>query len=121
MSRLLVGKYAVLGIESLNVAGMDKLRHQARSIRDAAIGGLLRKIRYKADWYGTLIVEADRFFPSSKLCSDCGYSQRGAGCGRRILDLLRSAVSATTATRTPRSTCWAWRSRQLMNCPTNSS
>ena len=52
---------------------MDKLRHQARSIRDAAIGGLLRKIRYKADWYGTLIVEANRFFPSSKLCSDCGY------------------------------------------------
>ena len=73
LSRLLVGKYAVLGIESLNVAGMDKLRHQARSIRDAAMGGLLRKIRYKADWYGTLIVEANRFFPSSKLCSDCGY------------------------------------------------
>lgn len=73
MSRLLVGKYAVLGIESLNVAGMDQLRHQARSVRDAAIGGLLLKIRYKADWYGTLIVEADRFFPSSKLCSDCGY------------------------------------------------
>ena len=58
LSRLLVGKYAVLGIETLNVAGMDKLRHQARSIRDAAIGGLLRKIRYKADWYGTLIMEA---------------------------------------------------------------
>ena len=73
LSRLLVGKYAVLGIESLNVAGMDKLRHQARSIRDAAIGGLLQKVRYKADWYGTLVVEAARFFPSSKLCSDCGY------------------------------------------------
>lgn len=77
LSRFLVGKYAVLGIESLNVAGMDKLRHQARSIRDAAIGGLLRKIRYKAAWYGTLIVEADRFFPSSKLCSDCGYHNGG--------------------------------------------
>lgn len=53
MSRLLVGKYAVLGIESLNVSGMDKLRHQARSIRDAPIGGLLQKVRYKADWYRT--------------------------------------------------------------------
>ena len=40
---------------------------------DAAIGGLLQKVRYKAEWYGTLIVEADRFFPSSKLCSHCGY------------------------------------------------
>ena len=63
LSRLLIRKYAVLAIESLNVAGMDKLRHQARSIRDAAIGGLLQKVRYKAEWYGTLIVEADRFFP----------------------------------------------------------
>ena len=73
LSRLLVRKYAVLGVESLNVAGMDKLRHQARSIRDAAIAGLLQKIRYKADWYSTIIVEADRSFPSSKLCSSCGY------------------------------------------------
>ena len=72
LSRLLVRKYSVLGIESLNVAGMDKLPHQARSIRDAAIGGLLQKIRYKAEWYGTVIVEADRFFPSSKLCHSCG-------------------------------------------------
>ena len=72
VSRLLVRKYAVLAIESLNVAGMDQLRHQAKAVRDAAIGGLLQKIRYKADWYGTIIVEADRFYPSSKLCSDCG-------------------------------------------------
>ena len=72
VSRLLVRKYSVLAIESLNVAGMDKLPHQAKAIRDAAISGLLQKIRYKADWYGTIIVEADRFFPSSKICSDCG-------------------------------------------------
>ena len=72
LSRLLVRKYAVLAIESLSVAGMDQLPHQAKAVRDAAIGGLLQKIRYKADWYGTVIVEADRFFPSSKLCSDCG-------------------------------------------------
>jgi putative transposase len=72
VSRQLVRKYAVLAIESLNVAGMDKLPHQAKAIRDAASGGLLQKIRYKADWYGTIIVEADRFYPSSKLCSDCG-------------------------------------------------
>ena len=45
LSRLLVRKYAVLAIESLNVAGMDKLPHQAKAIRDAAIGGLLQKIR----------------------------------------------------------------------------
>ena len=73
LSRLLVRKYRVLCIESLNVAGMDQLKPQAKAVRDAAIGELLRQIQYKADWYGTLVVEADRFFPSSKLCSNCGY------------------------------------------------
>lgn len=77
VSRLLVRKYQVLCIESLNVAGMDKLRFQAKAIRDAAIGELLRQIRYKAEWYGTLIVEADRFFPSSKTCHQCESINRG--------------------------------------------
>ena len=52
---------------------MDKLKGQAKAIRDAAIGNLLNLIKYKADWYGTLIVEADRFFPSSKTCNACGF------------------------------------------------
>ena len=82
VSRMLVRKYAVLAVETLNVAGMDKLRHQAKAVRDAAIGGLLQKIRYKADWYGTIVVEADRFFPSSKLCSDCGA--HNAELGREL-------------------------------------
>ena len=72
VSRALVHQYYTLGIETLNVAGMDQLRHQAKAIRDAAIGGLLQKISYKAGWYGTTIIAADRWFPSSKTCSECG-------------------------------------------------
>ena len=79
VSRLLVGKYAVLAIESLNVAGMDQLRQQAKAVRDAAIGGLLQQIRYQAGWYGTVVVEADRFYPSSKLCSGCGTHHAALG------------------------------------------
>ena len=102
--------FSVLAIESLNVAGMDKLPHQAKAVRDAAIGGLLQKVRYKADWYGTVIVEADRFFPSSKLCSDCGAHNEDLGrelhwtcpqCGighdrneNAALNLLTLAVNA---------------------------
>ena len=73
ISRLLVRKYQVLAIESLNVAGMDKLRFQAKAIRDAAIGNLLHQIKYKSHWYGTLVVEAARSFPSSKTCSNCRF------------------------------------------------
>ena len=65
-------KYDVIGLETLNVKGMDKLRYQAKAIHDSAIGGLLTKIKYKAEWYGNEIVQADRFYPSSKLCSSCG-------------------------------------------------
>ena len=72
VSRALVHQYHTLGIETLNVAGMDRLRHQAKAIRDAAIGGLLQKISYKADWYRTIMIAADRWFPSSKTCSACG-------------------------------------------------
>ena len=58
VSRAVTRKYSVLGIETLNVSGMDKLRWQAQAIRDAAIGGLLRKVEYKCRWYGTELVQA---------------------------------------------------------------
>ena len=83
LSRAVVRKYAVLGIETLNVSGMDQLRHQAAAIRDAAIGGLLQKVRYKANWYGTTVVLADRWYPSSKTCSGCGAINRELGRERR--------------------------------------
>ena len=44
---------------------------QPKALSDAAISELLRQIRYKAQRYGTTIVEADRSYPSSKTCSDC--------------------------------------------------
>ena len=44
---------------------------QPKALSDAAISDLLRQIRYKAQWYGTTVVEADRLYPSSKTCSAC--------------------------------------------------
>ena len=60
ISRTLVGKYHTLGIESLNVAGMIRAGLQSKALSDAGMSGLLGQIRYKADWYGTEIVEADQ-------------------------------------------------------------
>lgn len=72
ISRRIAAGYSIIGIETLNVMGMDKLRWQAKAIRDAGIGELLRQIRYKAEWYGAAIVTADQWYASSKICSDCG-------------------------------------------------
>ena len=71
VSRTLVRKYHTLGIESLNVAGMIKAGLQAKALSDAGMSTLLGQVRYKADWYGTTVVAADPWYPSSKTCSAC--------------------------------------------------
>ena len=72
VSRTLVRKYHTLGIETLNVSGMIKAGLQSKALADAGMSGLLQQIRYKAAWYGTRVVEADPWYPSSKTCSACG-------------------------------------------------
>ena len=72
VSRELVRKYHTMGIETLNVAGMISAGLQSRALSDAGMSGLLDQLQYKANWYGTRIVEADQWYPSSKTCSGCG-------------------------------------------------
>jgi putative transposase len=64
--------YRVIGIEDLNVSGMVKNRRLARSIMDGGFFELRRHLDYKAKLYGSRIVVAGRFYPSSKICSCCG-------------------------------------------------
>jgi len=64
--------YQIIGVEDLNVSGMLKNRHLALSISDAGFGGIRGQLGYKAEWYGGSIVAVDRFFPSSRLCPECG-------------------------------------------------
>ena len=78
-SRTLVRKYHTLGIESLNVAGMIRTGLQAKALSDAAMSDLLRQIRYKADRYGTRLIEASQWYPSSKTCSECGHYNQELG------------------------------------------
>jgi putative transposase len=63
---------AVVGIESLHVAGMLQNRRLARALSDASLAEFHRQLRYKLAWSGGKLVEAGRFSPSSKLCSVCG-------------------------------------------------
>ena len=50
---------------------------------DVALGELRRQIRYKAEWAGRQVIEIDRFFPSSKRCSECGTVHATLGCAKR--------------------------------------
>jgi putative transposase len=59
-------------IEHLHVAGMVRNRRLARAIADAGFGELRRQLAYKTTWYGSVLITADRSYPSSKTCSACG-------------------------------------------------
>ena len=62
----------VIVLEDLNIAGMVKNRRLAKAVSDSAMGELSRQIEYKAEWYGAELLRADRWYPSSKTCSQCG-------------------------------------------------
>lgn len=64
--------YSTVVIEDLNVDRMLKNHHLAQSIADAAFGEFRRQLTYKCQWYGAELIVADRYFPSSKICSCCG-------------------------------------------------
>ena len=78
----LAKSYRTVVVEDLNVAGMTSSakgsgnwRGKAglnRAILDVAPGELRRQLGYKCGWYGSALMVADRWYPSSKTCSGCG-------------------------------------------------
>lgn len=71
-SNKLVKTHDRLVIENLNVAGMLANHRLARAISDAGWTQFARMLRYKQAWRGGQILEADRWYPSTRLCSECG-------------------------------------------------
>jgi len=68
----LLNENQVIVMETLNVSGMMKNHNLARSIQELSLYRFKEILKYKAEWYDRDIVEIDRWFPSSKLCSNCG-------------------------------------------------
>jgi putative transposase len=63
---------SVIVLEDLHLKGMQQNRHLSLSIGDAGMGELRRQLAYKSEWYGSTLIVADRFHPSTQLCSSCG-------------------------------------------------
>lgn len=89
-----------IAIEDLNVAGMIKNHCLARSLSDQSFSELRRQLTYKARLYGSTLHVVDRWFPSSKTCSDCGsvrsieLSEREYECGNCGLVIDRDTNAA---------------------------
>ena len=66
----------------LSLKALARTKH-AKSWLDAAFGELLRQVAYKALWNRKHFVQVDRFFPSTKLCSECGYKKNDLSLSER--------------------------------------
>ena len=73
LSTRLVNENQVIAIETLAVSNMQKNHCLAKSISDASWSEFVRQLEYKSLWYGRELVGIDRWYPSSKRCSDCGH------------------------------------------------
>lgn len=75
---------SVIVLEDLNVCGMLKNRHLAQAIADVGLFEFRRQVTYKGEWYGCKILLADRYFPSTKLCSRCGHVKTAMSIDERV-------------------------------------
>ncbi|MFD4442663.1 IS607 family element RNA-guided endonuclease TnpB [Nocardia sp. NPDC058519] len=87
----LAQQYEVVTVETLNAAGMRSaggVRKKAlnRALADAALAQIRQQLTYKSRWYGSVLVEADRWFPSSKSCSGCGVRKPSLTLADRVYD-----------------------------------
>jgi transposase len=81
LHRYLVREFGVIGVETLAVNNMLANRRLARQISDAGWGLVLAQLKYKTSWSGgSVLVAADRFYPSSKTCSGCGTVKAKLSC-----------------------------------------
>ena len=74
LSTELIKNHDVICIEDLASKNLMKNHHLARAIGDVSWYEFVCQLNYKADWYGKKIVQISRWFPSSQLCSTCGFN-----------------------------------------------
>lgn len=83
-SEIVKRKPSFICIEDLNVRGMMKNKHLSKAVQQQGFYEFRRQIEYKAKWNNITVILADRFFPSSKLCSCCGEIKKDLKLSDRI-------------------------------------
>ncbi len=83
-SELIKREPSFICIEDLNVSGIMKNKHLSKAVQQQCFYEFRRQIEYKAEWNNIPVIIADRFFPSSKLCSCCGNIKKDLKLSDRI-------------------------------------
>jgi len=79
LSSKMIRENQAITLEDLNLKGM--MNRFGKSIQDLGWNEFTRQLEYKGKWYGCIVIKVDRFFPSSKICSSCGYVHRDLQLG----------------------------------------
>ena len=83
-SEIIKRKPSFICIEDLNVSGMMKNKHLSKAVQEQGFYEFRKQIEYKAKWNNIPVIIADRFFPSSKMCSCCGHVKKDLKLSDRI-------------------------------------
>ena len=83
---MIARNYSTVCVEDLNVAGMVKNHSLARSVSDAALGEFRRQLEHKTARTGAVLCVVDRWFPSSKTCSNCGVVKAKLPLSERVFN-----------------------------------
>jgi len=75
-------EYVVM--ESLNTCGMLKNRKLSKAIQEQLFHEFKRQMKYKCEWNNIKFILADRFYPSSKTCSNCGHIKDNLSLSERV-------------------------------------
>lgn len=76
ISYKIIKNYTFIGIENLDIKMMEKDKFFSKSLTDACFGILIKNLEYKASWNNRMLIKVDRYFPSSQLCSHCGFKNK---------------------------------------------
>lgn len=83
-SEIVKRKPSFICMEDLNVSGMMKNKRLSKAVQQQGFYEFRRQIEYKSEWNNISVIIADRFFPSSKLCSCCGNIKKDLKLSDRI-------------------------------------
>jgi len=84
LTTYLAKNHSKIGIENLNVSGMLANRKLAKAIADMGFYEFRRQLEYKCELYGSELVVVDRWFASSKTCSNCGTKKEALSLSERV-------------------------------------
>ena len=86
LSTKLIRENDVIVVESLNLRAMAQCLNLGKSINDLGYGAFVNQLQYKSLWNNKILIEADKWFASSKTCSKCGYVHKNLQLSDRVYE-----------------------------------